>query len=185
MKFISIFITSLIVIISVLNIFDLPIEFRFEDPAYNYFFVMSLCVALPLSIFLTAFTLNKRANTILAVAASILFSGPSFVVYFFASSDYESIREHGIDQSFEKINEVMVDDARYRLYRTNGGATTSFGLVLRREIELIKGVNMVWIMFSKYDASEGVLRILDENRMELTIAPDMRGGKFEIIQLAI
>ena len=43
MKSISIFITSLIVIISVLNIFDLPIEFRFEDPAYNYFFVMSLC----------------------------------------------------------------------------------------------------------------------------------------------
>ena len=185
MKFISIFITSLIVIISVLNIFDLPIEFRFEDPAYNYFFVMSLCVALPLSIFLTAFTLNKHANTILAVAASILLSGPSFVVYFFASSDYESIRKHGIDQSFEKINEVMVDDARYRLYRTNGGATTSFGLVLRRETALIKGVNMVRIMFSKYDASEGVLRILDEHRMELTIAPDMRGGKFEIIQLAI
>lgn len=185
MKYISIFITSLIVIISVLNIFDLPIEFRFEDPAYNYFFVMSLCVALPLSIFLTAFTLNKRANTILAVAASILLSGPSFVVYFFASSDYESIREHGIDQSFEKINEVMVNDARYRLYRTNGGATTSFGLVLRRETALIKGVNMVRIMFSKYDASEGVLRILDEHRMELTIAPDMQGGKFEIIQLAI
>lgn len=185
MKYISIFITSLIVIISVLNIFDLPIEFRFEDPAYNYSFVMSLCVALPLSIFLTAFTLNKRANTILAVAASILLSGPSFVVYFFASSDYESIREHGIDQSFEKINEVMVNDARYRLYRTNGGATTSFGLVLRRETELIKGVNMVRIMFSKYDASEGVLRILDEHRMELTIAPDMQGGRFEIIQLAI
>ena len=185
MKSISIFITSLIVIVSILNIFDLPIEFRFEDPAYNYFFVMSLCVALPLSIFLTAFTLNKRANTILAVAASILLSGPSFVVYFFASSDYESIREHGIDQSFEKINEVMVNDARYRLYRTNGGATTSFGLVLRRETELIKGVNMVRIMFSKYDASEGVLRILDEHRMELTIAPDMQGGKFEIIQLAI
>ena len=185
MKFLSIIITSLIVIISVLNIFDLPIEFRFEDPAYNYLFVMSLCVALPLSIFFTAFTLNKRANTILAVAASILLSGPSFVVYFFASSDYESIRTHGIDQSFEKINEVMVDDARYRLYRTNGGATTSFGLVLRRETALIKGVNMVRIMFSKYDASEGVLRILDEHRMELTIAPDMQGGKFEIIQLAI
>ena len=72
MKSISIFITSLIVIISVLNIFAFQIAFRFEDPAYNSFFVMSLCVALPLSIFLTAFTLNKRANTILTVAASIL-----------------------------------------------------------------------------------------------------------------
>ena len=185
MKFLSIIITSLIVIISVLNIFDLPIEFRFEDPAYNYLFVMSLCVALPLSIFFTAFTLNKRANTILAVAASILLSGPSFVVYFFASSDYESIREHGIDESFEKINEVMVENSRYRLYRTNGGATTSFGLVLRRETELINGLNMVRIMFSKYDASEGVLRILDEHRMELKIEPDSKGGNIEIITLAI
>ncbi len=184
-KKVSLAITLFVLIVTSLNLIELPVELRFEDVKYNYQFVITLCFLLPLSVFLTSLTLEKRSNTYLGVGLSIALALPCALVYFFVNSDIKSINEAGRDQSFEKIDEVSVGDSFYRLYRANGGATTSFGLVLRKETTLIEDLNIVKVVFEKYKASEGILTVIGNKSIELQIKPYNRGEKVEVIILNI
>lgn len=49
----------------------------------------------------------------------------------------------GRGNSFEKISELKVDNNDYRLYRSNGGATTAYSLSLTKETSLIAGIKLV------------------------------------------
>lgn len=185
MKKISLVITLFILTVASLNLIDLPVELRFEKIKYNYQFVIFLCFLLPLSVFLTSLTLEKRPSTYLGLGLSIALALPCALVCFFATSDIKSINEVGRDASFERISEVSVEDSHYRLYRTNGGATTSFGLVLRKETTLIEGLNVVKVIFAKYKASEGSLTVTADKSIELKIEPYNRDEKVELITLNI
>jgi len=185
LKIISVATASIIALISVLNMIDMPVELRFEKVEYNYVFAMALCVALPLSIFFMTCLLKERWKMYVGVGFSILLALPSFLTYYVASVDYEDIRNEGVDASFEKIDEVAVGDSVIRLYRTNGGATTSFGLVARRETKLIQGINVVEVLFSKYKASEGTMKLIDEFSIELKIQPYSENEGVEVVTLKI
>jgi amino acid transporter len=54
------------------------------------------------------------------------------------------------DASFAKIAQI---EEQIALYRTNGGATTEYGLVVRQEQRLLPGVLLVKQVFSKYGIS--------------------------------
>jgi len=129
----------MIMVVAWLNMLDTPVEIRFSSTQYNYLFVMVLCVLLPLSIFLTSFTLNKRSNKYAGIGLSVFLVFPCSLVYYFSSDSFEDIDRNGVDISFEKINEIKAGGSSYCLYRTNGGATTSFGLVLRKETSVVGG----------------------------------------------
>jgi hypothetical protein len=92
-------------------------------------------------------------------------------VFVFASSDYATIKKQGVDYSFEKIDSLRVNDKNYVLYRTNGGATTAYGLVLRSEKEFISGINVVRAIYNKYKASESSLTLLGGKQTEMEIQP--------------
>ena len=49
----------------------------------------------------------------------------------------------GIDYSFEPIRSLEIQHSRVVIYPTDGGATTSFGLVGRQEKRLLPGVLLV------------------------------------------
>lgn len=60
-----------------------------------------------------------------------------------------SLPPHANDQdgSFEKMAQV---DEHLAVYRTNGGATTAYGIVVRQERPLLPGVLLVKDVFSQY-----------------------------------
>lgn len=176
--------TFTIVTVTCLNIIDLPIKLRFEEAKYNYLFVSILSIALPLSIFLSSFTLKKWAR-IMTIIISIVVAFPSMIVFFFASESFSDISVEGVDTSFDKISEVESNGSTYRLYRTNGGATTSFGLVLRKEAKLTSNIKTVKVIFSKYQAREGTLMLINKNSLELRIEPYNENDKLEVITLTI
>jgi hypothetical protein len=89
----------------------------------------------------------------------------------FASSDYATIKKEGIGYSFEKIDSLNVNDIDYVLYRTNGGATTSYSLVLRSEQNIFPNINVVKVIYSKYKASESTLSLLSKNQIKMQIQP--------------
>ena len=163
---------------------DLPIELRFENTKYNYLFTSILCILLPSLIFISSFTFSKKLKVI-GIISSLILSIPCAVTFLFTSNSFKQIHTKGIDLSFEKIKEIELNDSKYRLYRTNGGATTSFGLVLRKETLLIKGINIVEVMFYKYKASESSLTLINEQAIELRIEPYQKNDKAEVIKLTI
>jgi hypothetical protein len=171
MKKISTVVVLFISLITVLNMNDLPFELRFVDTAKNYLFVMVLAVLLPLSLFFWALNRTSKTNGLLGIVAALALGVPCFLVFFFASSDYATIKKEGVDYSFEKIDSLRVNDKNYVLYRTNGGATTSYGLVLRSEQEFIPGINVVKVIYSKYKASESSLTLLGSKQIKMQIQP--------------
>jgi hypothetical protein len=76
----------------------------------------------------------------------------------------------GVDTGFEKIAEMSASGVVYRVYRTNGGAMTDFGLVLRRERQVLPGVVLVSVLASQYHASDAVLERLPGGRGRLDVA---------------
>ncbi|NRB41483.1 MAG: hypothetical protein HRU20_23930 [Pseudomonadales bacterium] len=185
MKIGSIIFSLIIIGVSILNMFDLPVEIRFEETRYNYLFVMGLCFFLPFSMIMTSLSLKETKNKVLVFSTAFALSFPCSIVYFFANSEYRSIREKGTDFSFEKIREVTVSGVDFRLYRTNGGATTSYGLVLRKEVSILSGLKTVESIFSKYKASESSLIVTEDNKIQLNIEPYSKGDKVEIVTLNI
>lgn len=177
--------TILVIAMASLNMMDFSIELRFENARYNYLFVVVLSVILPISIFVSAFTFKKRSYLYSALIVGALLAFPSYLTYTVAKSDYAAVAKAGKDLSFEQINEVRVDGASYRLYRTNGGATTSFGLVLRKEIPFIKGLKIVKIIFSKNKASESTLSVVNESTLQMNIEPYSKGEEIEVVTLNI
>ena len=147
-----------------------PIELRFTESHLNYYFITLLCILLPISLFFKILTIGDNRNYLGAFVLSGLLGLGCFVVGGFAYQDANKIAQSKIDYSFEKLNEIKHKNGYYRLYRTNGGATTSFGLVLRVESEEFLGIKLVDRVFSKYKASEATMNIVGEN-IELQIQP--------------
>ena len=178
-------ITLLVVVIAALNMADLPKELRFEEIKYNYLFVMVLCILLPLSLILTSLNLKERANRYGCLAVSLLLTLPASFLYMVVSIDYDRLSRGGVDGRFERIDEIEVGESKYRLYRTNGGATTAFGLVLRKESAISEHINLVEVIFSKYQAAESTLRLIDENSIELQIEPYSKDEHVQVVELKI
>lgn len=179
----SLGITVLIVTIVTLNVIDTPVELRFKQAEYNYLFAMALGILLPLSLLATSVLYKERLNLWVIVPACSLLIIPCGLVAFFAYDSFVTVRDSGVDGSFEKIGELAADDTHYRLYRTNGGATTAFGLVLRKENELLAGVKSVEVLFSQYRAVDGTLSLVSEDTIELRIQPYAEGESVNVVQL--
>ncbi|WP_125721121.1 hypothetical protein [Pseudoalteromonas rubra] len=183
MKLISNIILAVVILATIINMIDLPWELRFTDVKNNYLVVMVLAVMLPISAFIFSVCRDSRSSKVAGVIISLCLVVPCYIVFIFASSDYENIRAKGVDYSFEEIDRLIVNDSSYVLYRTNGGATTSFGLVLRLEKKLGFGLNAVNVIFSKYKASESTLELTDSNSMIMQIQPYDNKGEVEIVLL--
>ncbi|MGX9463620.1 hypothetical protein ACWXWU_20785 [Shewanella sp. A14] len=185
MKQASNIILIVISLITCLNMIDFPWELRFVNAKYNYLFVMVLAVSLPISaLFWSTLRDSKSAKTI-GVIISVCLAIPSYLTFTFAKLDYRDIKTNGVDYSFEEINRLEVGNKNYVLYRTNGGATTSFGLVLRMEKEIALGINAVNVIYSKYKASESSLELTNDSQIKMQIQPYDKHGKVEVVVLSI
>ena len=164
---------------------DFPWELRFLNTKYNYLFVMILAISLPISVFFWSMLRDSKSAKIIGVIISICLAFPCYLTFTFASFDYVDIKNKGIDYSFEEINRLNVSNKSYVLYRTNGGATTSFGLVLRMEKEIALGIKVINVIYSKYEASESSLELTGDYQIKMEIQPYDKHGKVEVVVLNI
>jgi hypothetical protein len=80
---------------------------------------------------------------------SLLLSLPVLAVVAFKAFTLPPLANED-DASFAKIEQI---DPQVAVYRTNGGATTAYGIVVRQEQGLVPGVVLVKQLFSKYGIS--------------------------------
>ncbi len=69
----------------------------------------------------------------------------------------------------DPIGRVAAGDTRVVVYRTDGGATTAFGILVRQERTIVPGVLRVAELASAYRASEAHVELLGPHRIRLTI----------------
>ena len=64
------------------------------------------------------------------------------------------------DRSFELIRAVPAPNGELiKVYRTNGGAMTSYGVVIRKEIKILPGIYLTTVIGSKYHQSDAEVSI--------------------------
>jgi hypothetical protein len=87
------------------------------------------------------------------------------------------ILRSGVDPSFERIRSVAGSRSQLVAYRTDGGATTSFGVVLREERTLLPGLRRIRRVDFVYPASDVIIEIQTNGDMVCTFPPERVGDK--------
>ncbi len=171
---------SLILIITILILIsiDFPIEIRFQTTLFNYLFVLFLLVALLLLSYKKLSKVKSLFFKIFGFVIHLLFG--IFILFFSLTSTY-GVLKNKTDPSFEMIKEIVAGNRYFRLYRTNEGATTSYGLVLREEHNLPFGLKTIKIIFSKYKVYDATIKLISPNKLKINIKPYYKNQKSDKI----
>jgi hypothetical protein len=156
---------------------------RFESPSLNYGTVIVLAVAIPCLLFWLGISLRSIAWRWIVGLLAFVLSLPITLFTIFALMELRQITEDGIDDGFLQISQLQGAHSALVLYRTNGGATTSFGIVLRRERLLIPGLKLVTVLHASYPAYDATLELLPSGSTRLTVAPYRSGGTGEVHEI--
>src|SRR5574338_190590 len=97
-------------------------------------------------IFLLSFLNSPKIINSLILLIPILLS---IIFTIFIYYDLKLIKDD-YDPSFEKIKSFQFDNNFVNVYRTNGGATTDFGIIVRNEREIFPGNLLVKKLYSEY-----------------------------------
>jgi len=124
------------------------------------FIFLGIALPLPTICFFLAFRkyrlghiLNKVAIgflLFLAIISALAFCGWLFLVTFWLPD----VMLKDIDRSFELTRTVKIDNEIYRVYTTNCGATCAFGVVVRKETEILPGFFYVKNVGDSYGPSD-------------------------------
>jgi hypothetical protein len=115
---------------------------RFESSVANEILGFALGLCLPWLTAAEIFRIGRwwsKAIAFTAVIPLLLYSG----VFLLGSAMTGSTYKNGRDLSFDRFAEAHWKGSEVRFYRTNGGATTDFGVVIRQERSLLPGVLLV------------------------------------------
>jgi hypothetical protein len=115
---------------------------RFTSPVVNEVLGFALGFCLPWLMGVAIFRVGRRWSKMIAALAIIplmLYS----VVFLLGSAMTAFAFKNGRDLGFDQFAEMSWKGSAVRLYRTNGGATTDFGVVIRQERTLLPGVELI------------------------------------------
>jgi hypothetical protein len=99
-----------------------------------------------------------NAIVIAGIFPLLFYSG---LVFFVAMMQLGAMK-NGRDLSFEPLSERQWNGSHVRFYRTNGGATTDYGLVIRQERAILPGVLLVRRLDDFYPCYSVDAREIDE-----------------------
>lgn len=149
------FLASVVWILYLARLIDGMYYPTLEEPYLNA--LANMIVAFSLPVLTACFAWNVRCLPIkvCGMALSMFCVVPCALYLLFSWFSLPDIKKAGTDISFKRIAEVKNGSKSFRLYLTNGGATTDFGLVARKEIDLPIGIVLVSNIFDQYHADSG------------------------------
>jgi hypothetical protein len=115
---------------------------RFAWPVANALFGFVLGLCLPWLTAVATFCIGRwwsKAIALIAVIPLVLYSAVFLLGWAMTGLDYRN----GRDLTFDRFAETYWKGSEVRFYRTDGGATTHFGVVVRQERSLFPGVLLV------------------------------------------
>ena len=134
----------------------------------NYTF-MEFIFLLPSVLSVLAFFITKRLIfRLLLILPLIPIVLCSLLLGMLALFPLTDIVSRGFDPSFERLQSVQIDDSRITVYRTNEGATTSFGIAARQERPLVPGILLVRRIYGVYPGDEAEVIKLGKDTIKIT-----------------
>jgi hypothetical protein len=115
---------------------------RFSAPLVNFVVGSALAFLLPWGAACMIWEAGRRRNRVLAACIVVLLIPYSLVVLLGSATTAMAFKG-GHDMSFDRIAELAWDGTSVRLYRTDGGATTDYGVVARQERRILPGLMLV------------------------------------------
>lgn len=152
----------------------LPYKVRFTCAPLNNLALILLLGAVPASLIGLGTSLRSRWVQWPTVTLGLLLLLPMGLFTLVCGFDAIFNSVHGGDAAFKQIAELQTPEAAYRVYRTDGGAMTDFGLVLRREHTVLPGVRLVSVLMAQYHAADAKLDLAPGGMVRIRV---MRYGK--------
>jgi hypothetical protein len=149
------------------NFIGWPFGIRFIYTPLNYWAALLLSLALPLSALNVGSRFKSKALRISGVVVSLIVLMPCLAVSLFIGVEAFDVQRTNNDSSLELLHQIPVGIFKYRLYRTDCGATCSFGLNLRKEIDTPLGLKLVRSVWSKYREDAGKLALLPGKEIQV------------------
>jgi hypothetical protein len=115
---------------------------RFTSPVINEVLGLGLGLFRPWSAAFALFRVGRvwsKALTIVATIPLVFYSA----LFLFGAAMTSGNFKNGHDISFNCFAQSHWNGSNVRLYQTNGGATTDFGVVIRQERSLLPGLELV------------------------------------------
>jgi hypothetical protein len=158
-------------IIYILTFINKDNEFlRFESLIANHFTFL-ICLSIPIFLTIFAFYFNNCLLKIYVMLFSmvlILFS----LLLGSASCFFNTINwDTGADPSFVCLKSIKLNHSQVSVYRTDGGALSSFGVLIRQEMAIFPRVLLVKRLDFFYPAYEAKINLLSKNKVEAVIIP--------------
>ena len=143
---------------------------RTSSPLVNHS-IMLLILLIPLVLLVLAVAIKPTWLKTIVIVGILPLLFLSALSGFFAAIELSHIWTTGQDQSFVPITSVKLQSSRVVVYRTDGGATTSFGIVARHERVLFPGILLVRNIYHVYPGSEAQLTIIDPTTIKIVSPP--------------
>jgi hypothetical protein len=144
---------------------------RLSHPLANQL-LFGLSLLLPVVAFREALYIpsgSRRTGAMLGLLPVLLLS--SLLLLPVAMCSAITISEGGVDPSYVPVRSHSLGASQVRAFRTNGGATTSFGIVLVHELRLLPGLLLVRPLGGMYPAYDAELQLAAPNILEARFHP--------------
>jgi hypothetical protein len=149
---------------------------RFSSARLNYFFMAAIFYSPLLAAWLVIPASNRLWKLSLVILAPValvsaaLCAGTVFMLVLWVPD----ILWHDVDRSFQRMREQRLGDEVLAVFRTNGGATTDYGIVVRRESGILPGLRFVTPLCASYPADDVMLTRVgrDTTRCEFPTDPN-------------
>ncbi|AST56974.1 uncharacterized protein Thert_00831 [Thermoanaerobacterium thermosaccharolyticum] len=136
---------------------------RFKSLKLNDIF--SLCIQIiPLMPLINGFRFKHISAKIVNSVVSIilmLISATIAAIILFATITLN------VNEAFMPIHNIRFESSSVIVYRSNYGATTDYGIAVRQEKEIIKGILLVKNLYKKYHMYDIAMKKLDNNAVEI------------------
>jgi hypothetical protein len=139
---------------------------RFTCEPLNYWFTGVSALAIPASLLTLGLALRSLwpgvALILLAVLSAVPLAPFSFFAMMAASDQADPSHSH-----LWKLDEASRQHYKYRLYRTDCGATCSYGLELRKEVDVIHVVKLISPVWSTDGEKSATLRFTPAGHLQV------------------
>jgi len=144
---------------------------RFTAPALNYAaLIVGLLCSWALVVVVLRLPVRSVGKLLIAPLPSVWAAGCSLFALFTTLGLFSLVID-GVDGSFEPIGVHDFGGQRLVAYRTNGGATTSFGIVVRQELPIIPGVMLARSVYTVYPGHDVSISRVDERTFRFESPP--------------
>ena len=144
---------------------------RTSSPIVNHIFV-TLVFFLPVFMVFMVPSIGKRylrISSYLLLTPVMICS--SLLGIMSLSISLPDVAKFGFDPSHAPVSSFQISKSRITVYRTNGGATTSFGVVARHERYILPGIAIVRRIYTAYPGYDAVVTDLGNGQARIVSPP--------------